>query len=86
MIRFLGESIYAAKIHEADMDQTSLLDNMVKCNNNTRPKTKECKYKRNTFDSARALYERPELTLDTLRSELFPIKERKKKKIKNINF
>ena len=42
MIRSFGESIYAGKIniHEAEMDQTNLLENMVKSNNKSRPKQK----------------------------------------------
>ena len=52
-------------IHEAEMNQTNLLENMVKCNNKSRPKTKEGKdEKRNTFDSVSALYEGRELTLN----------------------
>ena len=59
MIKFSVDSIYVDKInmHEAEMDQTSLLGNMVKFNK-SRPKTKESKdKKRNTFVSVSALYE-----------------------------
>ena len=56
---------------------------MIKFNNNTRPKTKEGKdKKRNTFDSARALYEDRELTLNAFRSGIFPIKEKQGKGLK----
>ena len=61
MIRSFGESIYSGKIsiHETDMNQTNLLDNMKKINDRSRPKTKEKVRinKRNTFDSVSALYE-----------------------------
>ena len=45
MIRSFGESIYSGKIniHKAQMDQTNLVENMVKFNNKSRPKTKEGK-------------------------------------------
>ena len=71
------------------MDQANLLENMVKFNNKSRPRSKEDKdKKRNTFDCVNALYEGRELSLNALRSEIFSIKEKKKKKrkkIKNIN-
>ena len=61
MIRSFGESIYSGKIsiHETDMNQTNLLDNMKKINDRSRPKTKEKVRinKRNTFNSVSALYE-----------------------------
>ena len=79
-IRCFSESIYSDKIsiHETDMDQTNLLENMVKFNNKSRPKTKEGKGKKqNTFDSVNALYEGRELTLNTFRSRIFPIKKHK---------
>ena len=46
-IRSFGESIYAGKIniHEAEMDETNLLENVVKFNNKSRAKTKEGKNK-----------------------------------------
>ena len=62
------------------MDQTNLLENMVKFNNKSRPKTKEGKYKkRNTFESVSALYEGRVLTLNDFRSRIFPIKEKQGK-------
>ena len=57
-IRSLGQYIYAGKIsiHEAEIDQTNLLENMVKFNNKPRPKTKEGEEeKRNLFGSVHAL-------------------------------
>ena len=81
-IRSSGESIYSGKIsiHEADMNQTNLLENMKKFNNKSRPKTEEGKYKkRHTFDSESALYEGRELTLNASRKGIFPIKEKQGK-------
>ena len=57
------------------MDQTNLLENIVKFNNKSKPKTKEGRDKnKNTFDSVIALYEGGELTLNALRCVIFPIK------------
>ena len=44
-VRFIGKCIYAGKFNilEAEMDQTNLLENMIKCNNKSRQKTKEGK-------------------------------------------
>ena len=75
-VRSFGDSIYTGKItiDEADMDQTSLLENIATFNNKSKPKTKESKdKKRNTFDSVNALYERRELTLNAFRSGIFNI-------------
>ena len=46
-IRSFGESIYTDKINinEAEMDQSNLLEKMVKSNNKSRPKNKEGKDK-----------------------------------------
>ena len=57
-IRSLGENVYAGKIsiQEAEMDQTNLLENMVKFNNKPRLKTKEGEEEKlNFFGSAHAL-------------------------------
>ena len=51
-LRSFGDSIYSSKISidEAGMDQTNILENMVKFNNESKPKTKEGKAKKqNTF-------------------------------------
>ena len=59
-IRSFGDNIYTnkTKIDEAEMDQSSLLENMVKFNNKSKPKTKEGKAKKqNTFDSVNAFCE-----------------------------
>ena len=64
------------------MDLTSLLENMVKFSNKSRPKTKEGKDKKqNTFDSVNAFYEGQELTLNAFRSGIFPIKKHKEKHV-----
>ena len=76
-MRSFGDNIYNGKISidEIEMDQTNLLENIIKLNNKSRPKTKEGKdKKRNTFDSINALYEGRELTLNAFRSGIFPIK------------
>ena len=77
MISF-GESIYTGKINvnEAKIDQTNLLENIVKFDKKFRPRSNEDKdKKRNTFDSINALYEGRELTHNAFRSGIFPIKE-----------
>ena len=81
MIRSFGESIYAGKIniHEAEIDQTDLLEKLVRFDNKSRPKTKVGKNKkRNTFDSVSVLYEGQELTLNAPRSGIFPLKKQGK--------
>ena len=56
------------------MNQSKLLENMVKFNNKSKPKTKEgMDKKQNTFDSVNALYEVRELTINAFRSGVFPI-------------
>ena len=44
-VRFFGKCIYAGKfnIRKAETNQTNLLENMIKCNNKSRQKTKEGK-------------------------------------------
>ena len=57
------------------MDQSNLLENTVKFNNKSKPKTKEGKAdKQNGFDSVNAHYEDRELTLNAFRSGIFPKK------------
>ena len=66
-IRTSADSVYTGKINidEAGMDPSNLLENMVKINNKSKPKTKEDKAKKqNIFDSVNALYEGRELTLN----------------------
>ena len=84
-IRSFGESIYAGiiSIHEAEMDQINLLENMIKFNNKSRRKPKEVKGKKiNNFDSVNAVYEGQELTLNAFISGIFPIKEKQEKRLK----
>ena len=47
MIRGFGESIFTGKINidEAEMDQSNLIENMVKFNNKSRSRSKEDKEK-----------------------------------------
>ena len=46
-------------------------------NHKSRPKNKEGKAKKNTFDNSKALCEGQELTLNAFKSGIFPIKETK---------
>ena len=81
-IRSFGDSIYIGKtnIDETEIDQSNLLENMVKFNNKSKPKIKEGKAKRqNTFDSLNALYEGRELTLNSFRSGIFLMKATQRK-------
>ena len=76
-IRSFGESIYTGKsfIDEAEEYQNNLIKNMVEYNNKSRPKNKEGKVKkRDTFESLNALYKGQELTLNTFKSGIFPMK------------
>ena len=59
-------------IHEADMDQTNLLDNMKKINDESRQK--------DTFNSVSAFFEGRESIRNDLRSVIFPIKENQEKR------
>ena len=56
------------------MDQTNLLENTVKFNNKSKPRTKESKAKKHTVCSVNALYEGRELTLNAFKSGIFSIK------------
>ena len=76
-IRSSVDSIYTGKISmdKAEMDQTNLLENIVKFNNKSRPRSKEDKAKKeNTFDSVNALDEGRELILNPFKCGTFPIK------------
>ena len=62
------------------MDQSNLLDNLTDFNNRSRPKSAEGKNKkRNTYKSAHTLYKGRDLTLNNFRSEIFPIKNTRKR-------
>ena len=65
------------------MDQTYLLKNIVVFNNESRPRTVECKYKkRDTNESSYALYEGGVLILNAFKNGIFPIKETQGKWLK----
>ena len=75
--RFLGESIYTGKVNidEAETDQNKLLENIVKFNNKSKPKTKEGKDKNwNIFENLDAFCKSQELTLNAFKSRIFRIK------------
>ena len=55
---------------------------MVQFDNKTRPKKEDKGKKRNTFDNIKAFYEDLELTLNALKSEILPIKEKQGKGLK----
>ena len=81
-IKSFGESIYFSKIsiHEADMDQVDLLENMIKFTKKSRPKTKEDKDKKqNTFDSVNVFHKSRKLTANAFRKRIFPVKEKQRK-------
>ena len=66
------------------MNQTDLLEKILKIHDRSRPKTAESKNKkRNTYESAYALYEGRELILNAFRSGIFLMK--KKTKCKGLN-
>ena len=76
-IKSFGESIYTriAKIVETKEDQINLLKNIVEFNNKSEPRTKEGKDKKgDTYVSGYALSEGWELTLNTFKNGMFPIK------------
>ena len=66
------------------MDQNDILYNLTDFNERSRPKTAEGKNKkRNTYKSVYALYEGLELTLNTFRNGIFPIKKTEGKVIRD---
>ena len=56
------------------MNQSNLLEKIMKFNNKSRPKNKVDNVKKNTFDSVKALYEGRKLILNAFKSQIFPIK------------
>ena len=75
------DSIIIGKINidEAEMNQTNLLENIVKFDSKSKPQARDRKdKKRNTFDSVNALDEGRELTLNAFRSRIFPIKAKQR--------
>ena len=76
-IRSFDGSLYTGKISidETEIDQINRLENILKFNNKSKPKTKEGKdKKRNIFDSVNALCKGRELTLNAFRCGSSPIK------------
>ena len=59
MVRGFGGSIFTGKINidEAEMDQSNLIENMVKFNNKSRSRSKKIRKKRDTYESVYALYQ-----------------------------
>ena len=86
-ISFFGDNIYTGKVNisEAKVDQSNLLESIVKLDNKSRPRLKEDKEKRYTYKTACDLYEGRELTLNCFKSGIFRIKEKQGKGIENIN-
>ena len=80
-IRFFGDNIYTGKtdIDEAEVDQSNLIKNWEEFRENSKPRTKTSKDKRNTFESVNALYEARELILNAFKSGIFSIKATKEK-------
>ena len=71
-----GDCIYTFQINivEAEEDKSNLLDNIVELNDWSRQSLKEGKDKKiSTYESAYALYEGRELTLNTFKSGIFPL-------------
>ena len=76
-IRSFGDSIYTREANkvEAEEGQSHLLKNIVECNDKSIPRSKEGKdKKRDTYESAYALYESRELTLNAFKSGICQIK------------
>ena len=74
-IRSFGDSIYTCKanIVKAEEDQSNMLKHIVEFNDKPRPRSIEGNNKkRDTYQSACALYEGRELTLNGFKSEVFP--------------
>ena len=64
-----------ARIVEVEEDQSNLLKNIVEFNNKFRPITKKGKDKKgDIYESAQALYEGREVTLNAFKSEVLPKK------------
>ena len=65
------------------MDQSNLLKNLVEFNDKSRPRITQGKdKKRDTCESAYALYEGRELILNAFKSGIFPIKATKGERLK----
>ena len=82
MVGSFGECIYNGKINidEVEMDQNKLIKNLVEFNNKSKPKTIEGKDKRrDTYESAYALYDGRKYILNAFKSGIFSIKEQRVK-------
>ena len=84
-IRSFDDSIYTRKSNmvEAEEDRSNILKNIVEFNDKSRPTSKVDKNKkRDTYESAYALYEGQELTLNAFRKRIFAIKATESKGLK----
>ena len=64
------------------MDQSNVLENILKFDNKSRPRSKEDKEKSDTYEIVYALYEGRELTLNVFKIGIFPIKSTQGKGLK----
>ena len=84
-IKSFDDSIYTRKSNmvEAEEDRSNISKNIVEFNDKSRPTSKEDKNKkRDTYESAYALYEGQELTLNAFRKRIFAIKATESKGLK----
>ena len=74
-IKSFGENIISGEItiSVADEDHSNLLEYIVEFNNKSRPKEKEGRMKKKTFDSVNALYEGRELTFNASIKGILPL-------------
>ena len=85
MIGSFGESTYnhKANVTEAEGDQSNLLNNIVEFNDKSKTRSKEGNdKKRHTYESAYALYEGWELTLNVFKGGIFPRKAKQSEGLK----
>ena len=61
-------------MNEVEMDQINVLENMLKCDNKSKPRPKKSKAKKIFFGKVHALYEGRELTHNVFINRIFPIK------------
>ena len=85
-IRFFGDNIYTGKVNidEAEMNQSNLLENVVKFNNNSRPKSKEHREKRDIYESTYGFHEGRKLTLSAFKNRIFQIKATQDEELKRL--
>ena len=85
--RSFRNTIYIGKIniYEVEIDQSNLRENIIEFNNKSRPEAKEGKVKKtNSFDGVSALYEGRELTFNSFKSGISPIKPAKGEGLKTL--